>query len=248
MFAVCPKKSRSGIPFVFLHLSLLACLSVYAPASVIIDDFLTTQAIPPGSCVTGSDMIGGERDAYISYSYAQANINSTAPGQLYYRSGFDHFNYIHLIYDGADGLYSNNDIGGLGNADLTDGETCNGFIFNFTQVPPYTVHIWVDLLQDDNTQGYGYVYANNTGAIFLAFDEFVADPPAAAPPAGNATYAPPVLIDFASVGYIHITMAIYGGDDTFVLDSITTDYVAPEPASAMIMILGAAMAAARRRR
>jgi hypothetical protein len=226
-----------------LSVSILICLSVCAPAAIVIDDFSTTQVIPKSSanCVTGSDMIGGQRDVGVS-SDSSADINTTVPGHLYFRSGNTSYGSVGLVYDGIDDSYSNDSYGGLGHLDLTNGGTYNGFVFHFTQMPSsYNFFgIWVKLQQQGDKQGYAStLITNKQQDVLMAFDKFVVDPPASAPPpVGFALDSMPTLIDFTNVGYIRIEFALYGSDDTFALDSITTGYVAPEPATLLLFGLG----------
>ena len=64
--------------FALFSFTLLLTLVTFCPAAIVIDDFSIPQTIPTGGSnyATGNDMIGGERDTVIIYSYAEADINS----------------------------------------------------------------------------------------------------------------------------------------------------------------------------
>ena len=227
-------------------LTMFICVCCFAfsnlcSAGVIIDGFLTQQIVPGNSsdCAPGLDMIGGERDINVSSSTALADVNTTSAAQLYYTSGSSNLNYLDLVYDGVDGSYGNHAYDGLGHIDLTDGGTCNGLAINLTQVPSYDLNIWVYVRQGEDKYGFAYAHAiNDPQTIFLPFDEFVPTPPSASLP-GSVTTNSFTLVDFTDVGYINIEMNIWGGDDELTVSSIYTAYGIPEPATMMILGLGA---------
>ncbi|MFA5554654.1 MAG: PEP-CTERM sorting domain-containing protein [Phycisphaerae bacterium] len=208
--------------------------------AVIIDDFTTAQSVSSNSSnsVTGPGILGGERDAEIYSSYASANVNQSIAGQLYYKSGKSNLNYLYLVYDGVDASSSNRDYDGLGHIDLTDGGTCNGIMFNFGQIPSYWVNAWITIKQGESISGYASAsLENNAESMFVPFDEFTINIWPASIPEEKVANSD-TLIDFTDVGYIEIQMNIWGGDDVFTIDSISTAYGIPEPATLLLFGLG----------
>ncbi len=225
----------------FAFLSILFFLNIPCYAAVIIDDFSATQIIVSGSssCITGLGIIGDERDVYVQSSTAIADINNTVFKQLYYTNGTGGLNYLNLVYDGIDSSYENHNYSGLGHIDLTDGGTCNGIAFEFTQTSGNMTSIFVTLWQGQDRMGHtSELLMDNPQTIFIPFDDFNTEP-------WTASLSEPYnandvsLIDFTDVGYIHIEMAIWNGDGDFTLDSITTDYGVPEPTTVLLLGFGA---------
>lgn len=232
MLSFCTIKTKR-LQTSFIFMSIFFFLNIACSAAVIIDDFSTMQIVPgnSSSCISGPGIIGDERDVSVQSSTAMAEINQTVFEQLYYTNGTGGLNYLNLVYDGMDGAYEHHAYDGLGHIDLTDGGTCNGFALDFTQTSGQMVSIFVTCWQGTSQMGHASeLLMDNPQTIFLPFDDFNTEPwPASVSEPSNDNSLS--LIDFTDVGYIHIEMSIWGSDGEFALDSITTDYGIPEPAT-----------------
>jgi len=215
-------------------LLMLIPVSLSAQAAVVVDDFTVpqTQTGGVGGTVTGSTIIGGERDVTI-YEDAAVYINSA------YGSGCHFINtpvdpcwgYAYLAYDGPDGSTSNYDYDGLGHLDLTGGGQYNGFLIALTQISG-TGDMSLTVLQGDSEGGIEYFdLPGQPQNVFVPFADFGLDFPASLGLEYSAEYT---LIDFTDVGFVALDIGL-GPNSSCTIGSIT---VVPEPASLTLLILG----------
>ncbi|MEJ5311578.1 MAG: PKD domain-containing protein [Anaerolineae bacterium] len=213
-------------------LALCFTAPVLAQSPITVDDWGTEQTLTltvPGvvsSTVTGTVMLGDERDLRVELTSGDAVTAQVTAGALYYEAGVGAQAAALLVWDGEDGDPAALVPTGLGGVDLTGGGTQNAFVL------PLTL--------DANTRFTLTVY---TGASLVSTYTV-----ALSPGTGNLPFTHTVpfgafsgAADFANVGAIALELATDGGGivllggfrtTTVAADLVITKEVYPDPAIA----------------
>lgn len=222
-----PNKKINRLIYVlfFLFFSLFAT----AKAEVSLDEFSTTQIVWPNeqSCVTGPNIIGGERDIW-GILDGGVQINSVVSHQLHlHNQSTTNWTRTRIVYDGLDGDASSSYYNGLGNIDLTQGGQNDRFALDFTAISNSGGSVGISVFQVGfKGSEYTINLPTNAQTIYLPFDQFVVfdDDP----------WSP---VDFSDAGNIELFFELFPGESCTV-DSF---YVIPEPATILLVSLGGLM-------
>ncbi len=216
---------------------LLICLtlSLSAQATIVIDDFTTTQSVPVNtfSYVQGTGIIGSERDVR-TFLDVNVGINTTYSNQLHTTNTDDFGHSFFITYDGQDGDADpyNPDEDGLGHLDLTESGQNTGFLISFSQGSSNGDYLLMTIGQGDKISEEIFDLPSSASDIFVPFSDF-GSPITSAPPQ-ELMPAPEDRVDFTDVGYVRFLMRL-GPYSSCAIDSIT---VVPEPATLVLLAVG----------
>lgn len=157
----------------------------------------------PTEIVSGSSILGGEREVILERTSGTNSIDSSGGlvnDDLIFNSPSGTSGQVTLIYDGADGDLNNIDFGGLQSTDLTGGGTNDGWFFTTTQVVSLNGGVDLTVYTDQNNFSTGRIdiFSGAPSAFSLLFDDFTV---------GGGTGA-----DFSNVGAIVLEL---GGEAAF---------------------------------